>query len=83
LGPIYSCGFSVNRDFTIARQFFPMQDDWLSTLLAIGTFGISFLMRPPAVRLHSWSSTDRRGATGACEGGRRQGNDPGVSFSNQ
>jgi MFS transporter, MHS family, proline/betaine transporter len=30
----------------IAKQFFPMQDEWLSTLLAIGTFGISFLMRP-------------------------------------
>ncbi|RAS37817.1 MFS transporter [Paraburkholderia bryophila] len=30
----------------IAKQFFPMQDEWLSTLLAIATFGISFLMRP-------------------------------------
>ena len=24
----------------IAKQFFPMQDEWLSTLLAIATFGI-------------------------------------------
>ncbi|MGP8433489.1 MFS transporter [Paraburkholderia fungorum] len=30
----------------IAKQFFPMHDEWLSTLLAIATFGISFLMRP-------------------------------------
>lgn len=30
----------------IAKQFFPVHDEWLSTLLAIGTFGISFLMRP-------------------------------------
>ncbi|MFM0059464.1 MFS transporter [Paraburkholderia phytofirmans] len=30
----------------IAKEFFPMQDEWLSTLLAIATFGISFLMRP-------------------------------------
>ncbi|MGF6510508.1 MFS transporter [Paraburkholderia sp. 32] len=30
----------------IAKQFFPMQDEWLSTLLAIATFGLSFLMRP-------------------------------------
>ncbi|MGF6775722.1 MFS transporter [Paraburkholderia sp. GAS334] len=30
----------------IAKQFFPTHDEWLSTLLAIGTFGISFLMRP-------------------------------------
>ena len=30
----------------IAKQFFPMHDEWLSTMLAIGTFGISFLMRP-------------------------------------
>jgi MFS transporter, MHS family, proline/betaine transporter len=30
----------------IAKQFFPMRDEWLSTLLAIATFGISFLMRP-------------------------------------
>ncbi|WGS49319.1 MFS transporter [Paraburkholderia sp. D15] len=30
----------------IARQFFPLRDEWLSTLLAIATFGISFLMRP-------------------------------------
>jgi MFS transporter, MHS family, proline/betaine transporter len=31
---------------TIAKAFFPAQDEWLSTMLAIGTFGISFLMRP-------------------------------------
>jgi len=30
----------------IAKQFFPVHDEWLSTLLAVGTFGISFLMRP-------------------------------------
>lgn len=30
----------------IAKQFFPTHDEWLSTMLAIGTFGISFLMRP-------------------------------------
>ena len=30
----------------IAKQFFPLHDEWLSTLLAIATFGISFLMRP-------------------------------------
>ncbi|PZR50022.1 MFS transporter [Paraburkholderia fungorum] len=30
----------------IAKQFFPMHDEWLSTLLAIATFGLSFLMRP-------------------------------------
>ncbi|ACD17705.1 MFS transporter [Paraburkholderia phytofirmans] len=30
----------------IAKEFFPMKDEWLSTLLAIATFGISFLMRP-------------------------------------
>ncbi|CAB3779678.1 MFS transporter [Paraburkholderia fynbosensis] len=30
----------------IAKEFFPMQDEWLSTLFAIATFGISFLMRP-------------------------------------
>jgi MHS family proline/betaine transporter-like MFS transporter len=40
--------FSVYGYFAsiIARQFFPMHDEWLSTLLAIATFGISFLMRP-------------------------------------
>ncbi|WP_250450386.1 MFS transporter [Caballeronia sp. ATUFL_M2_KS44] len=31
---------------TIAKAFFPSHDEWLSTMLAIGTFGISFLMRP-------------------------------------
>src|ERR1700744_5299566 len=30
----------------IAKQFFPTHDEWLSTLLAIATFSISFLMRP-------------------------------------
>ena len=30
----------------IATQFFPLHDKWLSTMLAIATFGISFLMRP-------------------------------------
>ncbi|SAK65060.1 major facilitator transporter [Caballeronia temeraria] len=30
----------------IAKAFFPSHDEWLSTMLAIGTFGISFLMRP-------------------------------------
>jgi len=30
----------------IAKAFFPSNDEWLSTMLAIGTFGISFLMRP-------------------------------------
>jgi MHS family proline/betaine transporter-like MFS transporter len=30
----------------IAKNFFPSSDEWLSTMLAIGTFGISFLMRP-------------------------------------
>ncbi|WP_321911963.1 MFS transporter [Burkholderia cepacia] len=30
----------------IAKVFFPVHDEWLSTLLAVGTFGISFLMRP-------------------------------------
>ncbi|MCP3710798.1 MFS transporter [Paraburkholderia sp. CNPSo 3274] len=30
----------------IAKQFFPVHDEWLSTLLAVGTFGLSFLMRP-------------------------------------
>ncbi|KND62179.1 Permease of the major facilitator superfamily [Candidatus Burkholderia verschuerenii] len=30
----------------IARAFFPSHDEWLSTMLAIGTFGISFFMRP-------------------------------------
>ena len=30
----------------IAKQFFPMHDEWLSTLMAVATFGISFLMRP-------------------------------------
>lgn len=30
----------------IAKNFFPTQDEWLSTMLAIGTFGIAFLMRP-------------------------------------
>ncbi|SAK65636.1 major facilitator transporter [Caballeronia calidae] len=30
----------------IAKAFFPTNDEWLSTMLAIGTFGISFLMRP-------------------------------------
>ncbi|WP_158906763.1 MFS transporter [Burkholderia sp. L27(2015)] len=30
----------------IAKQFFPLQNEWLSTLLTIATFGISFLMRP-------------------------------------
>ena len=40
--------FSVYGYFAgiIAKQFFPMHDEWLSTLLAIATFGISFLMRP-------------------------------------
>jgi MHS family proline/betaine transporter-like MFS transporter len=31
---------------SIAKKFFPMQGEWLSTLRAIGTLGISFLMRP-------------------------------------
>lgn len=31
---------------SIAKAFFPSHDEWLSTMLAIGTFGISFLMRP-------------------------------------
>ena len=30
----------------IAKAFFPSHDEWFSTMLAIGTFGISFLMRP-------------------------------------
>lgn len=30
----------------IAKVFFPVHDEWLLTLLAVGTFGISFLMRP-------------------------------------
>ncbi|WP_133647464.1 MFS transporter [Paraburkholderia flava] len=30
----------------IAKQFFPTHDEWLSTILAIATFSISFLMRP-------------------------------------
>lgn len=30
----------------IAKNFFPSNDEWLSTMLAVGTFGISFLMRP-------------------------------------
>jgi MFS transporter, MHS family, proline/betaine transporter len=40
--------FSVYGYFAgiIAKQFFPLHDEWLSTLLAIATFGISFLMRP-------------------------------------
>nr|WP_244305790.1 hypothetical protein [Paraburkholderia lacunae] len=29
----------------MAKQFFPLQDEWLSTLLAIAIVGISFLMR--------------------------------------
>ncbi len=30
----------------IAKAFFPSNDEWLSTMLAIATFGISFLMHP-------------------------------------
>jgi MHS family proline/betaine transporter-like MFS transporter len=40
--------FSVYGYFAsiIAKEFFPLHDEWLSTLLAVATFGISFLMRP-------------------------------------
>lgn len=48
----------------IAKQFFPMQDEWLSTLLAIATFGLSFLMRPlGAVVLGTYG--DRKGRKAA------------------
>jgi MFS transporter, MHS family, proline/betaine transporter len=48
----------------IARAFFPSHDEWLSTMLAIGTFGISFLMRPlGAIVLGVYG--DRRGRKAA------------------
>lgn len=31
---------------TIGKLFFPTGDDWTSLLLSVGTFGISFVMRP-------------------------------------
>jgi hypothetical protein len=36
--------WKVNRDFTIARQFFPMQDEWLSTLLVIGIAALLLIL---------------------------------------
>jgi MFS transporter, MHS family, proline/betaine transporter len=48
----------------IAKAFFPSHDEWLSTMLAIGTFGISFLMRPlGAIVLGVYG--DRRGRKAA------------------
>jgi MHS family proline/betaine transporter-like MFS transporter len=58
--------FSVYGYFAsiIAKEFFPMHDEWLSTLLAVATFGISFLMRPiGAVVLGIYG--DRKGRKGA------------------
>jgi MHS family proline/betaine transporter-like MFS transporter len=54
--------FSVYGYFAgfIAKLFFPAQDEWVSTLLAIATFGVSFLVRPiGAIVLGIYS--DRRG----------------------
>ncbi|HEX7155805.1 MAG TPA: MFS transporter, partial [Burkholderiaceae bacterium] len=54
--------FSVYGYFAgfIAKAFFPAQDEWVSTLLAIATFGISFLVRPiGAIVLGLYA--DRRG----------------------
>src|SRR4051794_1211684 len=59
---------------TIADVFFPTADAAASLLLALGTFGASYVVRPfDAVVLGAYGDRAGRKASGAADGGGRRG----------